>query len=555
MLLLETGVTVIAVLLALCWPRLGSRWFASAESLFQPLARRRRLSVITVGCSALLIRLAILPVIPIPEPQIHDEFSYLLAADTFASGRLTNPTHPMWKHLESFHISHQPTYMSMYFPGQGLVLAAGQALTGRPWYGVWLSAGLMCAAICWMLQGWLPPGWALFGGALAVVRLGVFSYWVNSYYGGAVAALGGALVLGALPRIQRAYRIRDGLVMATGVAILASTRPYEGLLVCAPAIVAALWAVIPRSGVLVKLLAPATLLITAAGLLGYYDYRVFGNPLTLPYELNRATYASAPVFLWQAARPEPQYRHAVMRDFYTNWELSYYREARTPMGFAKRTGSKAATSLVFVCGALFLPALVMLPWVIRDRHFHYLIAAAAIFALGLTVNAWLFPHYLAPFLAGFYAILLQCLRHLRAWKGSGRTLVRLMVVMCLVLAGLRLFAGPLHLPIERWPTMWSGTEPFGLAQAAVAAKLASYPGKQLAIVRYAPSHDAFVDWVYNAADIDRSHVVWAREMGPNENLDLTGYFRDRTAWLVEPDALPPRVTLWVQRPGAAGEEP
>ncbi len=212
----------------------------------------------------------------------------------------------MWTHFESIHITMQPTYQSMYFPGQGLVLAASTFVFGHPWVGLLIVSALMCAAICWMLQAWLPPNWALLGGFLAVLRLGVFSYWTNTYHAaGSLAALGGALILGALPRLMRTSRYRYAMLIGIGIAILVLTRPYEGILLCLPVVfVLGRWMWKgknrPSAAKFARLAAaPLAMTIAAGAWLGYYDYRAFGSPFTPPYAVDRATYGIAPYYVWQ----------------------------------------------------------------------------------------------------------------------------------------------------------------------------------------------------------------------------------------------------------------
>ena len=77
---------------------------------------------------------------------------------------------------------------------------------------------------------------------------------------------------------------------------------------------------------------------------------------------------------------------------------------------------------------------------------------------------------------------------------------------------------------------------------AVNRQLAQSPGKQLVFVHYWPQH-TFKEWVHNAADIDGSQIVWARDLGMAENDKIRRFCADRTAWLLEPDAKPPRLRI------------
>jgi hypothetical protein len=554
---IEGGLAAILFVAAFIWPKLGTSWCSRIEPVFARLAQRKTLSVIVVGLAAFFLRLAILPFCPIPLPFVPDDFSFLLAADTFAHGRLANPTPAMWTHLETIHISMQPTYMSMYFPAQGLLLAAGKVLLGNPWYGILITSALMCAALCWMLQAWLPANWALLGGAIAVVHLGLFSYWINTYHAaGSIGALGGALVLGSLPRLMKTARFRYGLLMAIGIVLVAGTRPYEGLLLCLPvAVVLGRWVLKgknrPSAAVLMRRAAfPLLLMVGAAAWMGYYDYRAFGSPTTLPYSVNRATYAMAPYFVWQAPRPEPAYRHQAMRTFYHVGEFDYFKQIHSPSGFLPNTLGKVFLAFGFFAGFALFPSLLMVRRVFLDRRIRFLVLSVVLLAAGMSIQNFLLPHYLAPFTATFYAIGLQAMRHLRVWKPEGKpaglAMVRLAVTLCFLMVGARLYAGPLHLALPEWPASnwnfsWYGPDHFGTERARIESELERLPGRQLVIVRYTSQHNPFDEWVYNAADVDGSKVVWAREMSAADNLELMNYYRDRKVWLAEPDA--PPVTL------------
>lgn len=200
--LLLERIAAIAILIAFLKPHWGLRVFNAVESKLRRVAARPVLPIILVALFPMVVRLVMLPWFPPPPPQVHDEFSYLLQADTFAHGRLANPVPPYWEHFETEYVLFNPTYASQYQPAQGLVLALGEVVFRHPWWGVWLSIGLMCGTLFWALRYVIPPVWAMFGAIISALQFGIFGIWMNSYFGGAVAATAGALVLGSLVRIK-----------------------------------------------------------------------------------------------------------------------------------------------------------------------------------------------------------------------------------------------------------------------------------------------------------------------------------------------------------------
>jgi hypothetical protein len=507
------------------------------------IAKRQWLFVTVIGLLAFLGSAAVGSIVGIRKPRVHDEFSYLLAGDTFARGRLTNPTHPMWVHFESFHIIHQPTYMSKYPPAQGLTLAAGQLIGGHPIVGVWMSFGLMCAAICWMLYAWVPPRWAILGGVLVMINpmLGIAGYWAQTYWGGAVAAVGGALVMGALRRIIRQPRIHVALIMGVGLAILANSRPYEGLLVSLPAGLLLLLWMVSKSGPTLwvstkRIVLPILIVLALTGTgMALYNLRITGNAFRLPYQVHQETYDVIPVFVWQDLGPEHIYHHQVIRDFHEKYGLDFYSMKRSISGFIVQNIFFLIGLSLFSVNVLTIPLIrmfsVMVPWTLKNRWALFALLTYGVLISGLVMETYMQTHYLAPIIGFNYLFVLQAMRRWRN-KRMGRIMLWVVPLLCVVVLLLLLLYDRMK---QSESAAWQRQ------RARINEQVKKMGGQHLIIVSYGSQHSFLDEWVYNDADIDGAKVIFARAINSTQDCQLVEYFKSRRIWSLDADQSIPKL--------------
>jgi hypothetical protein len=329
--------------------------------------------------------------------------------------------------------------------------------------------------------------------------------------------------------------------LAVGVAVLANSRPFEGLIFCIPVFAAIIIWLCGRQSPPWRETAPRIILPVFAVLaltvvfMGYYNWRGTGNPLLFPYTVNTRTYTSEPELIWEKGKAPLHYFNPQFESFYNGngW-------ARQTAFAGKVDSLRKAAGVIrsdtkiyrrfFLWVELCVP-LLALPWVLIDRRIRFLVFQFGFCFLGFLLVNWFQPHYAAPLTAGTFALLTQGMRHLRRWRWANRAtgigLTRIIVLCALVL-------GPFH------RVYLDPGSPL-INRSRIETQLNAMLGDHLVVVRYSSQHDPLAEWVYNRADIDRARVVWAREI-PGVSLEpLLNYYRGRDVWLVEADSPTPHL--------------
>jgi hypothetical protein len=530
-------------------------WWKRIAPYANRLAQRTAWSMALLALLPVVLRLALLGHHPVPSPDVYDEFSHLLVADTLRHFRLANPMHPLHQFFETFFVLQTPAYSSIYPLGQGLIMAIGWTVVGTPWAGVILATSAFCALCYWMLRGWTTPGWALAGSLLAVTEFGPLSQWMNGYWGGSLAAAAGCLVFGALPRLRTESRPRNAMLLGLGLAVHLLTRPYETLflglavlLFFAPALGKP--AELRRLG---RLAATAAIVVAPAIVLTLLqNHAVTGSWTTLPYSLSQYQYG-VPTSLTIQPNPAP---HA---DLTPQQQMDYRMQTSfRPSGgetlrtYLERLEYRVRYYRFFFIPPLYLALVAFLPC-LRQFRFAWVAATVTLFALGTNFFPAFQVHYVAACTCLFLLMSVAGLEWLNGLTFGGRPAgteaVRLIFFVCvahfLFWYTLHVFdTGEISLAVRPYETWDSINHTNPERRIAVKAELEKAPGDLLVFVRYAPQHIFQEEWVWNAADIDNARIVWARDLGLEENAKLIAYYPARTALLFEPDARPMRLTRY-----------
>jgi len=527
------------------------------EPRLRKLAGRAFWSMALLAALPIVLRLLLLPHHPAPTPDVYDEFSHLLVADTLRHFRLANPMLPMHRFFETFFVLQQPSYSSIYPLGSGLVLALGWSIFGHPWAGVLLASAAFCPLCYWMLRGWTSPAWSLAGAALAIMEFGPLNLWMNSYWGGMPAAAAGCLVFGALPRLRRSRR-KDAVLLGVGLAFHLLTRPYESIFLLIAVFAFFLpdlrrrteWRPLGAVELGKAALVAVCVVMPAIALTLAQNKQVTGSWTTLPYTLSQYQYG-VPTSLTVQPNPVPHLPLTPQQQLDYRMQTSFRpAHGETLQTFFARLEYRVRYYRFYFLPPLYVALLAFLA-ALREYRFAWVAFTLALFAVGTNFFPAFQVHYIAAATCLFVLVSVAGLERISRWSlrgwPVGLEIAGIIFFLCaahfLFWYGVHLFepsgVSQAMLPYETWTGINQGNPE---RRIAVNRQLAEIPGKLVVFVRYSPLHIFQEEWVWNAADPGAARIMWARDLGADEDRELLRAWPDRQPLLFEPDVRPMRLT-------------
>jgi hypothetical protein len=535
------GSDFIELIIALLLVGLAIAWRPLIEPYGRHLSSKTRWCMLALAILPVALRLFLLGHHPVPTPDIYDEFGHLFVADTLRHFRLANPAHAMSQFFETFFILQQPTYSSIYPIGQGVMLAVGRAFSGYPWAGVLFSTTAFAALCYWMLRGWTTPAWALAGGVLAVIEFGPLNQWMNGYWGGTLAAAGGCMVFGALPRLSDRVTTRDALLLGGGLSINLLTRPYESIFLL---IGVALFFIPVLKRVLQAGPMVVLVVIPAIGITILQNKSVTGHSATLPYQLSQYQYG-VPASLTFQPDPVPHHELTPQQQLEYKSQLAFRESGKeTIQSYLLRLEYRVRFYRFFFLAPLFLAIPAFCFAAFRDFRYAWVLLTLLVFALGINFFPAFQLHYLGSVTCLFVLVSVVGLREIGRWSPEAALLVLFLCAIHFVFwYGLHFWEDEeFARSMIRYETWDSINHQNPERRILVNQQLAEIPGQVLVFVRYSPQHIFQDEWVYNEASIDSARIIWARDLGAQENEKLRALYPGREVLLLEPDFKPPRLS-------------
>lgn len=462
-------------------------------------------------------------------PVVHDEFAYLLTADTFVQGRLTNQPPPFKEFFSTFHVITSNFYNGKYPPGQGLQLALGQVL-GHPLHGVWITIVLWSCSLYWLFKTMAPPATAFWGGVLFVPFFSFLSYHGQSYWGGSLGALGGALTLGGILYCWDNIRIHAAILCGVGLGLLQMTRPMEGLIFCSVPLVAISLKYLKQGNAgirpwVLKFFFPMLVpLFMGISFHLIYNWANTGHALQLPYMSNN----SSDVMRWGA--PENLFAGSLglsMRSI-----QAWRAVSPLPWYFAIMVGILSIAGLLSTC--TYHRQLDGSAWLV----------VACLGSIGVAIwgsqsfSRTVWPHYVSAWSAPAGLLAMIGWRSMIEWPSSAMKVISIVfTVLVLLVLGSTMYLTARHAALINPSTMvgkhWNCSD-FGRHRQTIKERLLTFHQKsglqQIVFVKYGQDHEYHKEWIYNDADIFHSPVIWARDLGAKKNNKLRSFVGGHWAW-------------------------